>query len=368
MGEELSKEWILLERCAPLFQGQIGDHMVRELLEDSSLHWGEVLHQALRHRMLPLLAHTLRHHHLIDVIPPEIQEVLLTTLSVNRHVLEAGYAIIQEIIDAFQAQGIPYVVTKGYVLDQLIYRSLHVRKTSDIDIIVAPVDKHRVAGVLGGLGYVNGHFDPATQSIVEVSQQVKRLYAMVPGYMPEFVRRHPDPLIQSVYIDVGCSLTWFKAQYKIPVEEALATRTTMQADDLKAREISCLDPEYQLIYTALHLFKEAWVESYGIKDGNDVSLSKFIDVYLLVLERHNDIDRDKLAALIDRYSIAKPILWVLKHTERVFQADLCGRLGLTAPVADSWLASWQMSDQTLGYWKGTMRERLQSKDRRGLFL
>ena len=55
--QSLGPEWAILELLA---RGVVDDserHMVRELVLSDTLDWGELLEQALRHKMLPMLAH-----------------------------------------------------------------------------------------------------------------------------------------------------------------------------------------------------------------------------------------------------------------------------------------------------------------------
>ncbi len=368
LNENLSQEWLILEQCALLLNPGASSTTLSELLSEQTLHWGEIIQQALRHNMLPLLAYVIQRNDLTKKVPHEFRDLLSVALSMNRHELTIGYREIARIVEAFEQQSIVFAVTKGYTFDSTLYNSAKVRKVNDIDLLVLPADKKKVFAALKDLGYKAGYFDDRSKSIVDMPEATMKLYAMVAEFAPEFVIKIPDPLVQSMCVDMTCSLTWFNSSFKIATSDALEERIWLAIPGHEGVKMPCLNLEYQIIYTALHLFKEAWVEMYGIKDGNDVSLSRFMDILYLITCNKESIKTSHLQAIMAKNTLTLPILWVFKHTERVFELNLCEEPGFAEPVPESWLASWQTERFQTCYWKGTMRERLQRKNREDLFL
>jgi hypothetical protein len=93
-----------------------------------------------------------------------------------------------------------------------------------------------------------------------------------------------------------------------------------------------------------------------------------MDILYLVTRYKDRVKEGSFKSIVTENAITLPILWVLKHTERVFGVSLCEEAGFVEPVSESWLASWQTGSFQTSYWKGTMRERLQKKNREELFL
>lgn len=368
LNENVSREWLILEQCAMQLYSESPGQLLMELLSEKTIHWGELIQQALRHNMLPLMAWVLCRDNLIKKVPHEFQDLLLTARLINRHVLTLGYAEIAKIVEAFDKQSVVFAVTKGYTFDSTIYNSENIRKVNDIDLLLLPTDKNRAFAILESLGYKAGYFDNINDTIVDMPETTMKFYSMTAGFAPEFVIQIPDPVIKSMYVDMTSSLTWFNSSFKISTEAALKERVRLDIPGHEGIAMPCLNLEYQIIYTALHLFKEAWVEMYGIKDGNDVTLSKFMDILYLLTCKKDRVKNGPLKSIVTKNDITQPILWVFKHTERVFGVSLCEELGFVEPISESWLSSWQTGSFKTSYWKGTMRERLQKKNREALFL
>lgn len=365
--EKVTPEWIFLESCVSRFGSTNDVSSLYNMLSSVELDWGELLYQAVRHNLLPLLSYTLQNNKISEKVPNGVLRMLGQSLLFNRHTLQLGYGEIASITKAFEAESIPFVVTKGYVFDSLLYQSVGIRQTNDIDLILSPKDKFKAAEILKKLGYQPGHFDHKTEEVVEANEQIKKFFHVVAEYSPEFVKKLHDPVIQAFYVDMNFSLTWLNSSYRIPVEQALKSAIRIEIPGYDVT-MPILSPDYQIIYTALHLFKEAWVESFGIKDGNDVNLTKFMDMYFLLSDQFDKIELANFLALLTEHQLLKPVQWVIVHTQRVFGCSFLEKWGIHEPVSETWLSSWQSKDYKIQYWKGTMRERLQKKNRVDLFL
>ena len=56
-NQSLGSEWTILELLARGIVDDSERQMIRDLLVAETLNWGELLEQALRHKMVPMLAH-----------------------------------------------------------------------------------------------------------------------------------------------------------------------------------------------------------------------------------------------------------------------------------------------------------------------
>src|SRR5256885_13997854 len=106
--QSLGSEWAILEL---LTRGIVDDperQMARDLLLSESLDWGELLEQALRHKMLPMLAHHVISAGLRFDVPTTIYQHLESTLEWNRSQLEVFRRETLRVAQALGAHGIHF--------------------------------------------------------------------------------------------------------------------------------------------------------------------------------------------------------------------------------------------------------------------
>ncbi|MEO1367903.1 MAG: nucleotidyltransferase family protein, partial [Acidobacteriota bacterium] len=77
------------------------------LITSGELHWGELLEQAIRHKMEVTLAHELGFSPLRDQVPSRIYRHLCGVYDVNFDRRRSWYAAVHGIVTAFEAKGIP---------------------------------------------------------------------------------------------------------------------------------------------------------------------------------------------------------------------------------------------------------------------
>lgn len=101
--------------------------------------------------------------------------------------------------------------------------------------------------------------------------------------------------------------------------------------------------------------------------GKDVNLSKFADVIRLWRVHGESIRRTGLTDRLEELGVVEPVGWVLEHLDRTFGTAITREINLQGRVTEEYLMSARASGGKLRQWRGTMRERLQSKDRHRLF-
>jgi hypothetical protein len=149
------------------------------------------------------------------------------------------------------------------------------------------------------------------------------------------------------------------------VEDALATRGELPLPGTGA-SVPRLAPEFQFLFTVLHLFREAWLEQW-VELELDVTLAKFGDVIRLLDAHTKELGNGRLAALAEDHGVAAPVAWVLEHADRALGTATVARVGLEGRADEDSLAAAHPSHGRERRWTGTMRERLWAKDRRALF-
>ncbi len=189
--------------------------LARDLLLSDTLDWGELLEQALRHKMLPMLAHHIISAGLRFDVPTSIYLHLESALEWNRWQIEVFRRETVRVAQALAGRGIYFVVTKGMTFESTLYGGLGTRHMNDIDFMIAPRDREAVMSVMQELGF-RPFFEWAKDARRE--EIISRLN---PDHLPKLARNIDQPGTRIINVDVANSLTWTKSPFDVPVEEAL---------------------------------------------------------------------------------------------------------------------------------------------------
>jgi hypothetical protein len=352
----LGPEWTILELLA---RGIVDDperQMVRDLLLAETLHWGELLEQALRHKMLPLLAHQIVSAGLRFDVPTAIYQHLESALVWNRWQIEVFRRETVRVAQALASRGIPFVVTKGMAFESTLYGGLGTRHMNDIDFMIARRDRETVMSVMQELGFrpfFEWAKDPRRE---EISSRLN------PDHLPKLARDIDEPGTRTINVDVANSLTWTKSPFDVPVEEALKDPVKQRVPGMTEVRLPCFRPTYQFLFTVLHLFREAWLQKF-VDFGSDVGLMKFGDVIRLVDRDREELTDGELLRIMETHNVTHPVAWVLRHLDETFHTDMLELLGLEKHGGEELLVSQMQSSAYVGAWSQSMRERLQSKTR-----
>lgn len=370
----LGPEWALLELLCFGLKTPREHEMFEELMRSSRLHWGELLEQALRHKMLPMLAFHTTSGQLAETVPLFVRSHLRRVLALNVYkiaIFRREAARINKVLDG---QGLRFVCTKGITFESTLYEGNGTRYFSDLDFMVAPKHRHAVTITMSQLGYQMGKFDWQTGKVHPLSREEMTIFKLNPDHLPHFVLLTDAPVVPFVDVDFANSLTWTLSPFNVPIEAALAEIVYQPIPGIPDIQMPCFTPKFQFIFTILHLFREAWVFREGWTESllegyeYDVNLSKFADVIRLWRAHQSVINSKNFVQTFEEFEIVDPILWVLEHIDRTFHTGIVPALGLEGRVTEEWLHSAGGAGGKRVQWKGTMRERLHCKDRRQLFL
>ncbi|CAM5288600.1 hypothetical protein SALBM311S_09827 [Streptomyces alboniger] len=125
-----------------------------------TLDWGLFLHQAARHRLLPLVGRNLVSHDIAfdgdrNALTP-YRQVFAGAYLGNRARNLAQHAEYAVVLGALQEAGVPCLVRKGPVLDTYAFGDLGARQSSDLDLLLERTDMEAFTAVLEDLGYRQG--------------------------------------------------------------------------------------------------------------------------------------------------------------------------------------------------------------------
>jgi Uncharacterised nucleotidyltransferase len=355
----LGPEWTILELLARGIVNDSERQMVRALLVAETLNWGELLEQALRHKMVPMLAHHIISNDLRFDVPTSIYLHLESALEWNRFQIEVYRREAVGVAQALAGRGIHFVVTKGIAFESTLYVGLGTRFMNDVDFMIAPRDRDLVLSVMTELGF-RTFFEYAKDARrEEISSRLN------PDHLPKLARTVDEPGIKSIQIDVANSLTWAKSPFDVSVEKALADRREQPVPGLSGVTLPCFRPNYQFLFTVLHLFREAWLQKF-VEFGSDVGLMKFGDVIRLIDRDRKELTDGELLRIMETHNVTDPIAWVLRRTDETFHTGTLEVLGLEERGDEQLLASQMQSKGYVNALGTSMRERLQSKSRGSL--
>ena len=236
---------------------------------------------------------------------------------------------------------------------------------SDADFIVEVKNKNIVMETLKSLGYKIGTVNWKNNGIKELSREEYLIYLNTPDKLPEFVKETDNNIIKYVSIGFVCSLTWNKCEYSVDINDALQNIRLIDIG-LNNEKIPALGITYHYIYIILHLYKHAWLEFLS-RWNNDVNLVKFGDVYRYYKKYKEIIDKE-LPEIIKKQNIENPVIWTLQHTDEIFGSNIVENLNYENFINDEYLHSAGDKKGNIRIWKGNMRERLKSKNRKKLFI
>ncbi|MEO6969307.1 MAG: nucleotidyltransferase family protein [Chthoniobacterales bacterium] len=354
--QSLGSEWTILELLA---RGIVDDperEMVRDLLLADSLDWGELLEQALRHHMVPMLAHHIVSAGLRFDLPMSIYQHLESALEWNRWQIEVFRREAVHVAQGLAGRGIHFVVTKGMAFESTLYGGLGTRHMKDIDFMIAPRDREAVLSVMQKLGFrpfFDWAKDPRRE---EISSRLN------PDHLPKLARAVDEPGTRTIMIDVANSLTWTKSPFDVPVEEALKDTVEQPVPGMPGVGLPCFRPMYQFLFTVLHLFREAWLQKF-VDFGNDVSLMKFADVIRLIDRNRDALSDGELLRTMEVHNVIHAVAWVLGQLDETFPTHTLQMLALEKHGDEALLASQMQSSGYVRASGQSMRERLQSKVR-----
>ena len=354
--QSLGPEWTILELLARGIANDSERQMVRDLLLAKPLNWGELLEQALRHKMVPMLAHYIISAGLRYDVPTSIYMHLESALEWNRWQIEVYRREAVRVAQSLAGRGIHFVVTKGIAFESTLYGSLGTRFMNDIDFMIAPRDREAVLTVMQQVGF-RPYFEYAKDARrEEISSRLNQ------DHLPKLARTVDEAGIRTTQIDVANSLTWTKSPFDVPVEEALEDRVEQPVPDMPGVTLPCFRPIYQFLFTVLHLFREAWLQRF-VDFGIDVGLMKFGDVIRLIDQNRKELTDGKLLQIMEAHNVAHVVAWVLGNTDETFHTNTLELLALEKRGDEQLLANQLHSRGYVSASGQSMRERLQSKIR-----
>jgi hypothetical protein len=202
----------------------------------SDLDWDAILDAAERHRLAPLVYHSLRslgeHGGVPATAMERLRRLYYWQAARNAHF----HGELRRIVGAFSQAGVSAIVLKGAAIAELVYENIALRPMQDLDLLVRKADLNTADRIVRGLGYApnqsyrsaewyrehHHHLAPyasaQTQAVVEVHHDVLPPSAAVRPSLDELWRHArsvriasvrtlvlaPEHLLVHLCLDVSC--------------------------------------------------------------------------------------------------------------------------------------------------------------------
>jgi hypothetical protein len=355
---DLGPEWTALEilagRPAPMDES---DRLPR-LLRSSELRMGELVEQAMRQKLVYRLAAYLESSDAADIGDAPLRESLGMLLRANQHrtmLLRDAAALVA---NALRERGVRFACTKGIIFESALYGADGSRAMRDVDFMIRPEDRPIVVELMTELGFRPGRYNSQRRTI-ELDRRTELLYRLNPDHLPHFSRLNDDLVLPCVMVDFANSFTWTNSSWQIPMDRCLAELRQHPIPN-RSLELPRLAPAFELLFTILHVFREAWLQQ---TEGAalEVDLARFADVLRCFTAQREEITRGEFGPLVDEFGFKEPVLWVLEHLDRTLGTEVVPSLGWEGLASEEWLASARAPGGRRLRWRGTMRQRLHNR-------
>ncbi|HFQ81100.1 MAG TPA: hypothetical protein ENK33_06990 [Desulfobacterales bacterium] len=269
---------------------------------DKRVDWGALLYLANFHLCSPLLYVRLRQDDLLAVLPEGLEEYLYSLYCLNVERNRGITAMLEELIPAFQKEGIESLLMKGAaVFCDDLYGDPGARMMLDVDILQAPEHKPKTIEILTGLGYRE---IPAP--------------AMALEGLPTDARHHHLPMYckpdAAAGVEIHFKLIYGQANRGLSTATAWAHRQTAL---LNNHQTTILKPTERLRHNALHALVPHCEFIHAA-----ISLQQLAEFACLSKKYENDIAWDIWLESGKQAGILRQMLVYLELTHRLMDMPL----------------------------------------------
>jgi hypothetical protein len=344
---ELKPEWQLVLLGSVELDGAKACEF--EALLDNPVNWADIIFQLVTHRSLNMFYYNLQKSGRFSKLEKELQRLFDTQWFVygerNRYYLSK----LTEILREFEKYNLVVPILKGNLLASLVYPAIETRIFNDLDLLMKIEDVAPVTQALEGIGYIQGHYDEETKTIVAATRKEKMLQQMASHELQEFQKLGDSSFAKLIQADVNHDILWKgNCPYKIPTQDLIGRAITVKIDGAKGYMLDYID---NIIQLSCHLYKEATLMMW-ISDLRDLKIYKFADLHMYIKKFSHQIDWNLLIERTKGYQIEKIIYYNFHYIGLMF-GDIVPRhvLDSIRPADLSYLDEYGIENQTPSRWE-----------------
>jgi Uncharacterised nucleotidyltransferase len=247
-------------RCQPNIE------LMNRILDDcaAAFDWDRLVQTALWHGVLPLI-----YRNLSTLVPYRVPKTILSQLMTlylkNSTHNQRLTSALQDLVQVFKRREIPILFFKGPVLSEVAYGSIHLRRFTDIDLLIREADVPVVRQILMGQGFQtketilaamleNDAYQEVLSSLPSVSNDLTRsgLETQTMDHSGEEMFIHKQNFVT---VDLHWQLMPSYFPVAFDLNQIWHTRQSFTVDQ---SPVDSLNPQDLLLYLCTHGSKELW--------------------------------------------------------------------------------------------------------------
>lgn len=288
--------------------------LVEKFLSNKDLNLPYILGQLQFNRIGGIAYFMFQKYGLLKQLNREMRNSLRTTYEQN--CVKAQYLVDTEefLVEVFKDVTFKYALLKGAYLVQLYPKGF--RTSNDIDILIQEKDLSFIESRLKDFGFIQGNvrndiLEPALRSEI-ISSRINR------GETVPWIKEVNWSSQKFIEIDLNFSLD-YKPNGSQNTVQTFLERSCMNIFT-KAGSLPTLSTADFFIQLCTHLYKEATTIAW-IKMKRDLSLYKFVDIYLFIHKFFNAEFVTEIAELVVNLGVAKECMYTLVRTKELFDIN-----------------------------------------------
>jgi hypothetical protein len=285
MDHKLERETLLI-----ILRGNVEKAKTFRFEELAIADWHNVVQQAVRQGVAPLLYQRLKIFNTGILVPTAIMEKLREAYlhSVERNV--RLFHELSQVLRVFQNNDIPVIVLKGIHLAKFVYDNIALRPMSDVDLLVRKIDLSRVEEKLIELNY-------HSQKPIRNEEECKSFQHLAP-----YVKQNAFP------IEIHWTITRPSRNFTIDAASDLWERSrSVTIDDVKSLVLS---PEDLLLHLCFH------TSYHGFRFG----LRSICDISEIIRQYRNEINWEQVQLRASNWKMVKYIYISLYLAKELLEA------------------------------------------------
>jgi Uncharacterised nucleotidyltransferase len=240
--------------------------LINQILDDcaGTFDWNRFVQTAFWHGVLPLIYRNLSTLAPYRVPRATLSQMMALYLKNSAH-NQRLTSVLLALTEVFKAQGIPILFFKGSVLSEAAYGSIHLRRFSDIDLLIREVDVPIVRQILLSRGF-------QTKEIILAAMQENDAYQKIFSSLPPLSKNLTGHCFETAAVNhsgeemfiheenfATVDLHWQLMPSYFPVafefNQIWDARRSFTVDQ---SPVDSLNPQDLLLYLCAHGSKELW--------------------------------------------------------------------------------------------------------------
>ncbi|MDZ7831121.1 MAG: nucleotidyltransferase family protein [Desulfobacterales bacterium] len=263
----------------------------------------QILSEANRHRIAPLLYSKIKHNRAESLFPADVLRQLhkkyLATAAKNM----ALFHQLDELLTRLNNKNIPVILLKGAHLAEFVYQDIAARPMSDLDILVKEEHLPETVQTAFDAGYRffydknNAHEKNDANYHYDILKHYKHFQPLI----------HPET---KCLLEIHCFITEVGGPFNIPASDLWQDARPAALND---NPVYLLSPEHLIIYLCLHAAYDH-LFAFG--------LSTLYDIAITFEHHHQSIDWQKLITRSQTWGTLNCLMLSLYFTKKYLHANI----------------------------------------------